>query len=550
MIMRNKFWGRIVSWLTILILIIGSVPVQGGNETDTVGEAYELMDGIVRYKISQSGAGNIQQWIDGALTKNAGATSEWYVLALGQSGEYNFTSYVKALKEYLNSHTVSSATSRQKYAIALAATGSTDSYISSVMEETIGEQGIMSWVYGLHLLNNGYVSSKETVATVKDKILSLQLADGGWAIMGTNGDSDVTSMVIQALAPYYNKDTEITVAVYKALTLLSSCQLEDGDYAGYGVANLESTAQVITALSSLGIDGEKDSRFIKNGNTLFDGLRKYQLTDGSFCHELDGGYNDNATVQVFYAMVSYTRMMEGKSGLYILDNCNPSGYESDSAETEILAETAGSMGGDETVSAEITDSAVLGSYKLWACLIIVLITGIVGLVLHFAKKFNKKNLMALLVVTTLAFCFVIFTDFKSTDDYYNGEDVTKENAIGKVTLTIRCDTVAGKTDSKYIPKDGIILERAEFVIDGDDTVYDILTEAARKYSIQMENSGAETMVYISGINYLYEFDFGELSGWIYHVNNESQSVGCDQYKLKDGDVIEWLYTCELGKDLE
>lgn len=327
MIMRNKFWGRIVSLLTILILIIGSVPVQGGNETDTVGEAYELMDGIVRYKISQSGVGNIQQWIDGALTKNAGATSEWYVLALGQSGEYNFTSYVKALKEYLNSHTVSSATSRQKYAIALAATGSTDSYISSVMEETIGEQGIMSWVYGLHLLNNGYVSSKETVATVKDKILSLQLADGGWAIMGTNGDSDVTSMVIQALAPYYNKDTEITAAVDKALTLLSSCQLEDGDYAGYGVANLESTAQVITALSSLGIDGEKDSRFIKNGNTLFDGLRKYQLTDGSFCHELDGGYNDNATVQAFYAMVSYTRMMEGKSGLYILDNCNPSGFD-------------------------------------------------------------------------------------------------------------------------------------------------------------------------------------------------------------------------------
>lgn len=158
--------------------------------------------------------------------------------------------------------------------------------------------------------------------------------------------------------------------------------------------------------------------------------------------------------------------------------------------------------------------------------------------------------MALLVVATLAFCFVIFTDFKSADDYYNGEDVTKENAIGKVTLTIRCDTVAGKTDSRYIPKDGIIFERAEFVIDDDDTVYDILTEAARKYSIQMENSGAEAMVYISGINYLYEFDFGQLSGWIYYVNNESQSVGCDQYKLKDGDVIEWLYTCELGKDLE
>lgn len=163
---------------------------------------------------------------------------------------------------------------------------------------------------------------------------------------------------------------------------------------------------------------------------------------------------------------------------------------------------------------------------------------------------NKKNLTVLLIVAVLVICFVLFTEFKSADDYYNGEDVSKENVIGKVTLTIRCDTVAGKTDSKYIPKDGIILEQAEFVIDDDDTVYDILTEAARKYSIQMENSGTEGMVYISGINYLYSSDFGELSGWLYYVNSESTTVACDQYKLKDGDVIEWLYSCEMGKDLE
>ena len=57
------------------------------------------------------------------------------------------------------------------------------------------------------------------------------------------------------------------------------------------------------------------------------------------------------------------------------------------------------------------------------------------------------------------------------------------------------------------------------------------------------------MAYIAGINYLYEFDFGELSGWTYRVNGEVPSVGCDKYELKDGDKVEWIYTCELGKDI-
>jgi hypothetical protein len=66
----------------------------------------------------------------------------------------------------------------------------------------------------------------------------------------------------------------------------------------------------------------------------------------------------------------------------------------------------------------------------------------------------------------------------------------------------------------------------------------------------MENSGSEGMVYIAGIHYLYEFDFGDLSGWIYHVNGESSSAGCDSYVLSENDTIEWLYTCELGNDLK
>ena len=56
--------------------------------------------------------------------------------------------------------------------------------------------------------------------------------------------------------------------------------------------------------------------------------------------------------------------------------------------------------------------------------------------------------------------------------------------------------------------------------------------------------------YISGIDNLYEFQFGDLSGWMYLVNGETPSVGCGEYKLSDGDTVQWLYTCDIGNDLK
>lgn len=604
--MKNKFFTGLICLITVFLFVFGTVPVE--SQANTVGEAQSLIDGIVAFKQEQAGASSIQGWIDGALTNGAGVTSEWYILALSQYGNYQFSSYQNALKIYLNNNTVYSASSRQKYALAFVATGSADSYISSVMEDSIGKQGVMSWVYGLHLLNNGYVSTSYSTASVKQKLLSLQLSDGGWAISGSNGDVDATAMAIQALAPHYHNDSTVKTAVDKALILLSNRQLEDGDYANYGVANPESTAQVLTSLALLGIDGATDSRFIKNGNTLFDGIKKYQLSDGGYSHTLGGAYNDTATSQVFYSMIAYVRMSNGNSSFYIFDKRNPSALpvnppssgtednsssvesttqeemtsqesasqngntnsndkiieETDTTETtesesEITTETVDAS--QETESQEQKDSKeqenldsknerkTSGSYKPWVTLIIVVLAGVISLIFFIRKKRNKKNFIAIAVVSIIAIVFVWMTDFYSADTYYHGEQTQKENAIGTVVLSIRCDTIVGKSDSSYIPKDGIILDETEFTIQENDTVYDILTEAARTYGIQMENNGTEELAYITGINYLYEFDFGDLSGWTYLVNDQKPSVGCGEYVLEDGDVIEWHYTCELGNDL-
>jgi hypothetical protein len=54
---------------------------------------------------------------------------------------------------------------------------------------------------------------------------------------------------------------------------------------------------------------------------------------------------------------------------------------------------------------------------------------------------------------------------------------------------------------------------------------------------------------VEGIGNLYELDCGELSGWSYKGNGEFPSVGCSLYKLENGDTVEWVYTCDLGRDV-
>lgn len=127
-----------------------------------------------------------------------------------------------------------------------------------------------------------------------------------------------------------------------------------------------------------------------------------------------------------------------------------------------------------------------------------------------------------------------------------------------VSLTIRCDTLAAdlsklrdKSLEAYVPADGIILSLSEVKVKKGESVYDILDRVCRDKGIHMEavytpSYGAD---YIEGINYLYEFDAGEQSGWMYKVNGAFPNYGCSDYVLEDGDSIVWAYTCDMGRDL-
>lgn len=171
----------------------------------------------------------------------------------------------------------------------------------------------------------------------------------------------------------------------------------------------------------------------------------------------------------------------------------------------------------------------------------------------------KKDILAIFAGIIVVIILIMGTDFQSVDEYYltHVDDIKPDSKT--VTMTIECKTVfknKDKLDSnleKYIPKDGYILKKTRFVLNPKDTVFDILDRVTRYKKIQMEYQGADLnkygSAYIEGINYLYEYSCGELSGWMYKVNNKFPKYGCSNYTLKDGDDIVWFYTCDLGRDV-
>ena len=538
---------RIISFITAIVTAAFALSGAAFADLYSPEDIQTVIDGITGFELEKNGASDIQDWINGKLTENAGKSSEWYAITLSRRGEYALSGYAASLEKYIAENKITSATSRMKCAMALIAAGKRSSLTDEIAENSVGEQGIMSFIYGLHLLNNGCSCSRYTTDTLTAELLSMQFDDGGWAIMGQYGDIDVTAMTVQALAPQYESSESVRSAVDRAIVFMSEKQQDDGGYISFGTANPESASQVLIALSSLGID-ITDPRFIKNGNDLINGIVKYRLSDGSFSHTDGGDSNETATIQAYLSLTAFMLMHEKHEMMYIFPVS-----ESESTEISVPAETTVTEASPVTVqttsapenTAVSPAPAQKSDYKPIAYIIIagVTITGCV--ILYALKKRRISNFVAVIIVAGAAVAFVFFTDFRSSDDYYNGGSLLKENVIGKVTMTIRCDTLVGKLDSPYVPTDGVILDTTEFEIESGETVYDILTEAARKYNIQLQVNGS----YIAGIAYLYEYDCGDLSGWIYHVNGDTPFVMCSDYKLSDGDVIEWLYTCELGNDL-
>ncbi len=102
-----------------------------------------------------------------------------------------------------------------------------------------------------------------------------------------------------------------------------------------------------------------------------------------------------------------------------------------------------------------------------------------------------------------------------------------------------------------MPEDGWILEPTVVTFYEGESVFNVLLRVCKQQSIHMEysNTPMYNSAYIEGIHNLYEFDCGEGSGWMYKVNDWFPNYGCSRYQLQNGDIIEWVFTCNYGEDV-
>lgn len=309
---------KTVSFILSLIMIVMSVAV---NVTAT--------DGLALC------ADYLMKTVNNPTVASVGG--EWAVIGLARSGidvddryfeKYytNVLNYVKTKDGVLHSRKY---TEYSRVVIALTAIGKNPENVAGYnlviplldYEKTIW-QGINGPIWALIALDSGNYATSDIRDKYIERILKCEKENGGWAISEkqADADADITAMALIALSKYTDR-VDVKTATERGIKVLSDMQNENGGYSAYNIRASESTAQVLTALSSLGIS-YKDERFIKNGNTLIDNIYSFAKSDGSFSHTSET--NLMATEQCFYALVSAKRFEENKTSLFDMSDVSKS----------------------------------------------------------------------------------------------------------------------------------------------------------------------------------------------------------------------------------
>ena len=544
-------------------------------------------------------------------TPQVGSTNgEWAVLGLarGNASVTNsyYDSYYNRVVSYVKANIDSDgqldpagykSTENSRIVLALTAIGEDPTSVgghnllTALNDLTfVKKQGSNGPIWALLAVDSGnyeYTKREKLIEAILDE----RTTDGGWLISGTTADPDMTAMAIQALAPYYDKDhPEVVEAIDTALDLLSDMQNDDGGFSSWGKANCESAAQVVVALSTLGLDANTDSRFVKNGYSVLDNLLSYEQEDGSFQHTADGsGDNQMSAEQGTYALVAYDRYVKEKKSLYdmtdvvkredasaqeVIDMIDSIGevneYSYDAIAEARSAYTKLSSADKEKVKATNYNTLTAAEDAYKAILREKQSERYEKLKAHYdellsdkTKKYGtaaKKKLLSVLQtaqrdMNAAVSCERVEEIFQKAmsdlDAVKPGDIEVTFRLIGALEATQDVDL----TKDSYLPEYVTWVPTKTYALQENATVYDLFTEAMSDAGLRY--IGAESN-YVStiyapsclGSYALSEFTNGKKSGWMYTVNGKHPNQGLKNWTLNDGDVVIWHYvndySCEVA----
>lgn len=303
---KNAFI-RILSILSIVVLLFNMIPVVTNAEAHDPNDDtydYELRfwedeQPDVGFYINAAARYTLETVPEPSMGTNAG---EWSVMNLlrGMYTGYDylndieddyFEDYLQRIEDYVEDKNGdlnrNKSTEWSRLILALSAL---DYDITNVAGydfiEKLSEshkfsfrQGINGPIWEIIAMNTGdyqFYSDESnpdvnTYGKMIDYILEREIKQddgkqGGWALSGSQPDPDITGMALQSLAPYYENESlynqttaktsyeEYVKAVERGIYTLGDIQADNGAFMAFGNVNVESTVQVIVALTELGID--------------------------------------------------------------------------------------------------------------------------------------------------------------------------------------------------------------------------------------------------------------------------------------------------------
>ena len=142
------------------------------------------------------------------------------------------------------------------------------------------------------------------------------------------------------------------------------------------------------------------------------------------------------------------------------------------------------------------------------------------------------------------------TQANTSESGSNEVQQVREPKVVNCTVTIDCSsisgngalTAAGNPQLEAYAANPTILSVNINVSDTNDDgkvgVDEAIKQACDAYGIQYEFKSSS---YLSGMNYLYEFNAGPNSGWMYKVNGRIPNKGCNSYYLNGSEDVLWYY---------
>jgi hypothetical protein len=154
-----------------------------------------------------------------------------------------------------------------------------------------------------------------------------------------------------------------------------------------------------------------------------------------------------------------------------------------------------------------------------------------------------------LITALLMGAWLVYSLNQVSPDEENG---ILSNAVLSVSAEILLENMhlLHRDSHELVPSGGMIFPAAVVTFSEGESVFDVLQREMRNARIHLAFRLTPLIgsAYIEAINNLYETDAGPLSGWVFKVNGEFPSVSTSHYILKPGDVVEFLYTLDLGRD--